>query len=108
MFAQGGMSMAAERRLTISPDAGEAVAMGGLGVVYKVSGEETGGTFAIVEHPLAPHALAGPPHTHSNEDEISLVLEGEVGVQIGDETLLATPGAYVIKPRGIPHTFWNA
>ena len=92
----------------IPPDAGEAVALGGLGVVFKLSGEDTGGAFAVVEHPLQPGALAGPPHTHAHEDEVSFVLEGEVGVHIGDKVFRAEPGAYVVKPRGVPHAFWNA
>ncbi len=96
------------RSHVIPPSVGESVAIGGLGVVFKLSGEETGGAFAIVEHPLQPGALAGPPHTHAHEDEVSLVLEGEIGVQIGGEILNALPGAYVVKPRGVPHTFWNA
>src|SRR5207253_6676357 len=25
----------------------------------------------------------------------------------GDQIFLADPGDYVLKPRGIPHTFWN-
>ncbi len=100
--------MTTERRLLIPSHSGEAVAMGGLGVVYKLSGEETGGAFAIVEHPIQPGTLGAPPHTHTHEDEISLVLEGEVGVQIGDEVFQATPGTYVMKPRGVPHNFWNA
>lgn len=87
---------------------GTSVSLGGLGVVFKVGPEHTGGSFAIVEHPLRPGALAGPPHTHTREDELMLVLEGEVGVEIGNEVFQVTPGTYVLKPRGIPHTFWNA
>jgi hypothetical protein len=59
-----------------------------------------------VEHPVPPGALA-PPHTHTREDEFSYVLEGEIGARIGDEVVQATPGCYVLKPRGIPHAFWN-
>ena len=29
-------------------------------------------------------------------------------MQIGEVVFLATPGTYVMKPRGVPHTFWNA
>ncbi len=87
---------------------GEVVSLGGLGVVYKVTGRDSGGAYAIVEHPLQPGALAAPPHTHAREDELSIVLEGEVGVQIGDEVYSAGPGTYIRKPRGVPHTFWNA
>ena len=31
-----------------------------------------------------------------------------MGVQIGDEEAVAGPGELVVKPRGIPHAFWNA
>jgi Cupin domain len=48
-----------------------------------------------------------PPHMHSHEDEFSYVLEGEIGARVGDQEILATPGSYIIKPRGMPHTFWN-
>ena len=47
-------------------------------------------------------------HTHRNEDEYSYVLEGRLGVQLGDEVLEAGPGELVFKPRGVPHAFWNA
>ena len=77
-------------------------------VVYKLSGEETEGTFALVEHNLGPRMLAAPVHTHSSEDEYSYILEGEIGAEIGGEVVRLTPGMLVSKPRGVPHTFWNA
>jgi hypothetical protein len=49
-----------------------------------------------------------PPHVHANEDEYSYILQGEFGVRIGDFETTAGPGAYIFKPRAIPHTFWNA
>ena len=70
--------------------------------------EDTDGRFALVEHPIAPRALAGPMHVHEHEDEYSYVLEGEVGFQVGDEVFSAGPGQLVAKPRGIWHGFWNA
>ncbi|MBV9280804.1 MAG: cupin domain-containing protein [Chloroflexi bacterium] len=95
--------------MVIQPGQGESVTIGrGLGVVFKLRSRDTGGSLAIVEHPLAPGALAAPPHSHAREDEISYILEGEVGVQIGDEVVQAGEGSYIVKPRGVPHTFWNA
>jgi quercetin dioxygenase-like cupin family protein len=35
-------------------------------------------------------------------------LEGEIGARVGDEVVQAATGSYVFKPRGLPHTFWNA
>src|SRR3954468_1170091 len=67
-----------------------------------------GGGFSMVEQPTPPRALAAPLHTHTHEDEYSYVLEGEVGVQIGDEVAVAKAGDLVFKPRGIQHAFWNA
>jgi quercetin dioxygenase-like cupin family protein len=80
---------------------------GPLGVITKVWGEETGGVLSIVEHPVDPGVLV-MPHTHRDFDEWSYVLEGVVGARIGDEVIEAQPGSWVLKPRGIPHTFWNA
>ncbi|MDX1665241.1 MAG: cupin domain-containing protein [Candidatus Promineifilaceae bacterium] len=77
-------------------------------VVYKLSGEETEGNFALVEHNLAPRMLAAPVHTHRDEDEYSYVLEGEIGAEIGGEVVRLPPGTLISKPRGVPHTFWNA
>lgn len=81
--------------------------MGGLGVVFKISGEETGGLFSVVEHPIEAGRLV-PPHMHTKEDEFSYVLEGEIGARIGGQDFTAGAGSYIFKPRGLPHTFWNA
>lgn len=93
--------------VVIARDEGDVVLSGGVGFVGKLHGEDNGGASAIGEHPLEPGILAAPPHTHSNEDEISCVLEGEIGVMIGEEVFRAPAGSYVLKPRGVPHAFWN-
>ena len=78
---------------------------GGLGARLLVDGGER---CALVEHPMAPRTLGSPVHTHAREDEYSFVLEGAVTVQIGDEIVVGNPGDLIVKPRGIPHAFWNA
>ena len=95
--------------LVLLPGEGKAVQIGGggLGVVFKLFGADTGGQFAVVEHPLAPGTLGGPPHIHHNEDEASYVLEGEIMVQIGDQLIQAPAGTLIFKPRGLSHVFWN-
>ncbi len=96
-------------RLTVEPGErrGKSFKEGGIGVDFKIYGAETGGSLAVVEHPIDAYRLV-PPHTHSDTDEYSYVLEGEIGARIGDRILRARVGAYVLKPRGITHTFWNA
>ena len=100
--------MEAEGRAMIAPGEGEVVLRGGFGVVRKIPAAATGGAFSVVEHPLDPGALAAPPHTHASTDEYSFVVEGEIGVLMGEETFRAPAGSYVLKGRGVPHTFWNA
>jgi quercetin dioxygenase-like cupin family protein len=82
--------------------------LGGMGVRWMVSGDESGGGFALVEHPLKPHALGAPIHRHSREDEYSYVLEGRIGAMLGDEVIFGEPGDLIFKPRDQWHTFWNA
>ncbi len=96
-------------RLTVEAgeNRGKSFEEGGIGVLFKIYGEETGEALAVVEHPIGPHRLV-PPHTHSDTDEYSYVLEGEIGARIGDRIVKAPVGTYVFKPRRIMHTFWNA
>jgi mannose-6-phosphate isomerase-like protein (cupin superfamily) len=89
------------------PEEREVLLHGPLGALLLIGADATGGGFSIVEHPLAPRALGALVHTHRNEDEYSLVLDGTIGVEIGGEQFEASEGALVAKPRGIPHAFWN-
>ncbi len=73
-----------------------------------LAGDETGGGFSLVEHPIPPRALAAPLHRHSREDEYSFVLEGRLGALLGDEVVYGKPGDLIFKPRSQWHTFWNA
>lgn len=95
-------------RHVLGPEEGEALHLFALGVRFMIPGSATGGRFSLVEHPMPPRSLGSPLHTHHNEDEYSYVLEGKVGVQIGEGVLVAGPGDLVFKPRGIVHAFWNA
>jgi mannose-6-phosphate isomerase-like protein (cupin superfamily) len=94
-------------QIVVGPGDGRSVEFGGLGARFLIDAATTGGGFSLVEHPLAPRTLGAPLHVHENEDEYSFVLEGEVGVQVGDEVVYARPGDLVIKPRGVWHAFWN-
>lgn len=92
----------------LGPNEGERVQLLALGVRFMIDSETTGGAFALVEHPLPARSLGAPLHTHRHEDEYSFVLEGRVGVQLGDDTFEVGPGDLVFKPRRVAHTFWNA
>jgi mannose-6-phosphate isomerase-like protein (cupin superfamily) len=92
----------------IGPNDGKAGFLGSIGVRFMINGEDAGGDFSLVEHPLSPRALAAPLHRHTREDEYSYVLEGRMGGLLGDDVVQAGPGDLVFKPRNEWHTFWNA
>jgi quercetin dioxygenase-like cupin family protein len=79
-----------------------------LGTTYKVLSETVSGSAAVVEHTLEGKSLGAPMHKHTHEDEISYVLDGTLSVIQNGEVQTASPGEFVVKPRGIFHTFWNA
>src|SRR5215210_3462295 len=95
-------------RFNVRPDEGDSVVFWGLGTTFKVLSEMLGGSLGVVEHTLEPGWLGAPPHKHAREDETSYVLEGKLTVEQEGEVTTAGPGAYIMKPRGIFHTFWNA
>src|SRR5215216_7774909 len=92
----------------IGPPDGKAGNLGAVGVRFMIDGDETGGDFSLVEHPMSPRALAAPLHIHTREDEYSYVLEGRMGAMLGDDVVEAEAGDLVFKPRNQWHTFWNA
>lgn len=90
----------------LGPGQGPLVRIPGHPFVIKASSEDTRGAYALAEATLTGE---GPPqHIHHAEEEAFYVLEGEVGIQIGDKIVSGTRGAFVLIPRGTVHTFWNA
>ena len=90
----------------LGTDHGRLVDLGGLGVRFKIYSEQTGGSFAVVEHPIEPGVIV-EPHTHQHEDELSYVVSGTIWARVGDKEIQAPAGTYIWKPRQVMHTFWN-
>lgn len=110
----GGITMSdtevagAQHVKVVTPGSGDAGQLApGIGVVFKIGGADTGGALSIVEHPFDVGALV-PPHVHTVEDEISIVVEGEIGFRSEDQEVVLGPGGYIVKPRGQVHAMWNA
>jgi quercetin dioxygenase-like cupin family protein len=98
----------ARRPVTIvEPGQGRSGELGGIGVVFKLWGEDTNGYVSVVEHTFAVGAL-GEPHRHTREDEYSIVTEGAIGFRCGDLEAVLEAGGYITKPRGQLHAMWNA
>lgn len=82
--------------------ANERLSFGGVTMEVLATAEETNGALtAIVE---VPPLLDTPAHTHANEDELFIAIEGEHVITIGDEERQIGPGETAFAPRGIPHS----
>ncbi len=59
----------------LGPRDGNVGSLSSIGVRFMIGGDDSGGGFSLVEHPMPPRSLAAPLHRHSREDEYSFVLE---------------------------------
>jgi mannose-6-phosphate isomerase-like protein (cupin superfamily) len=96
------------RPYVVHPGAGFAAPLARLGTLHKISSAITAGRLAAIEHRLLPRQLGLPLHRHWREHELSIVLAGTLGALLNEHQVLADAGAYLWKPRGQWHTFWNA
>src|SRR4051812_46348796 len=71
---------------------------------FLVPSEVTGGTLSVFRATLT-EGFSPPRHVHTREDEVFVVLDGDVCFELDGDRLLAGPGTSVFMPRGIPHTF---
>jgi quercetin dioxygenase-like cupin family protein len=100
----GGSEMSTESNILIGPH--EGFHLPALDITHKVLAAASGGSFVIDEWGLPPGQMI-PPHTHADEDECSYVLQGQLTCYVGGEVVVAPAGSYVVKPRGVPHAFYN-
>jgi quercetin dioxygenase-like cupin family protein len=70
----------------------------------KLSGKDTNGQFTIIEN-YNGRGVGIPMHVHDNEDEIFLILEGEMEFETQGETTILKQGDMIFLPRRIPHAF---
>lgn len=73
-------------------------------MTFLATGEETAGRFTLIDM-VAKKGNGPPRHIHHREDEAFYLLEGEVTIFVGDETIKGTPGTFIFLPRGISHSF---
>jgi quercetin dioxygenase-like cupin family protein len=56
---------------------------------------------------IFPEETFVPPHTHADQDEYLIPLDGEIDLLIGGKRAVARMGEPAKLPRGIAHAFFN-
>jgi mannose-6-phosphate isomerase-like protein (cupin superfamily) len=78
----------------------------GRDLIFKVTGDDTGGAFDYFIVEVAPHG--GPPlHVHHNQEETIHVLKGRYKIRIGDDIFYLQEGGFAYLPSKVPHAFLN-
>src|SRR5215216_7251601 len=70
----------------------------------KATAEETDGAFILVEDRMTEGKMT-PLHTHPNQDETLIVLEGEILLYAEGREHRVGPRGIAVAPRGVPHAF---
>jgi quercetin dioxygenase-like cupin family protein len=71
---------------------------------FLADSKATGGNYAMYEV-VVRQGLEPPPHTHTREDEIFYLLEGEATFKSGQVVTEAKAGDHVFQPRNNLHWF---
>src|SRR6478752_2477393 len=98
------VTMSVHKPVLTVPHGGETVtSSGGSSVEMKVESSQSGGEYGTVLWTV--RAGEEPPlHTHSREDELLYVVQGQLIARVGDARVEVGSGAYAALPRGVPHT----
>ncbi len=92
---------------TVGPQEGQIVSIAGGAYRIVISGEQTGGTFAVIEMSVPPNGGPGP-HSHAEIQESFYVLDGEIEFKTEGGTYTATAGSFISIPKGgMVHCFKN-
>ena len=85
----------------------DAVAIAGIAIGFLANAEETLGAMGLVEY-TAPPLFPGPPaHLHEHTWDAYYVLEGRLGLRLGDERFELGPGDVAVAAPGTVHGFSN-
>ncbi|MGI8451485.1 MAG: cupin domain-containing protein [Streptosporangiaceae bacterium] len=72
-------------------------------MIVKVSGTASRGAYSLIEYSHSPGAPGPPPHVHREHEEAFFVLEGQLTLAVGPDTITVQAGQTAVVPRGQVH-----
>jgi quercetin dioxygenase-like cupin family protein len=77
-------------------------------LIFHRTSRETDGAAVLVETIVHPDGFVAAAHVHPYQSERFEVLEGALGLRVGEDEFVAGPGDIATVEPGMPHRFWNA
>ena len=97
--------------VALAPGRGMPIPRAGTGpgseLIVKALESDTRGAYSLLEWRSERGGTWVPAHIHEAVEEAWYVLEGELTFRIGDRTISAPAGSFVLVPRGTVHSFAN-
>ena len=103
-FGDPGEEVAPARPAFMGAEAQQAYWFLGSLVNFRITGENTGGSLAVLEH-RNEYGYAPPVHRHMSADETVVVLEGELRAELDGDSYTAGAGGAIFLPRRLAHSF---
>ena len=88
--------------IIVSAGGGEDVRLGRI----ILAGADIEGRLSMIDMVARPGVVV-PDHIHRDAEELFYMLEGELLVKVGEQSLTAGPGDLVVVPRGVVHAHSN-
>jgi mannose-6-phosphate isomerase-like protein (cupin superfamily) len=93
---------------TLQPGEGRQVTVGPNRITYLLEGRETNGAFSLIHYEVGPGFVAPTAlHYQTREDWAAYVIEGTLGFQLGERTVILPAGSSLHVPKGTPFKWWN-
>ncbi|MHC4219659.1 MAG: cupin domain-containing protein [Planctomycetota bacterium] len=93
-------------QIALGPNDGKAYGVVGHKYRILVTGEQTGGEYAVFEA-VVPPGEGAPPHLHVNDDEFFYVADGAITLIVEGREIESGAGSFALVPKGTVHTFHN-
>src|ERR1700739_2372872 len=77
-------------------------------MTFHRTSHETGGEVVQVQRSAPAGGFVADAHVHPYQTARFEVLEGELGLRVGNRELVAGPGDVATVQPGTQHRFWNA
>lgn len=101
------MQVVSRQPIILPAKQGRGYDCGSMKAVFKADGIETGDRYSVSEWWLEPNSRGPGVHSHEENDELFLVLEGQPHMLIGDTWYETSAGSFLLIPAGTAHDFEN-
>src|SRR5919107_3042631 len=93
--------------IILSPGEGKEITVSNSKLFLKLPGEATSNKLSITEYELSPKFPGPPPHKHKVFEHAWYILDGNLSIQLGNETSILTKGSFIFIPKMVVHAFAN-